>query len=571
MMEKNMQNSLIQKERFLHLKTPLALNELVLTHVTVQERISSYFSITLNILSADTHIEPERLINNPVTIAINSYHDKAPRYFHGLIRTFTTGPLDHGHRFYYATAMPWLGQLNYTNDYRIFQNKTVIDITKEIFTEFNLHNYDFSLLTQSYKKRDYCVQYAETTSHFLERIWSEEGIFYFFKHEKDKHTLILGDKSFILKKCVGDSVQFSAGSNKGHCITQWNRSHQFYSGKIEQNDFNYESPEAQLLTTQTGNAKLSAAQVFSLYHYPGGHQTHSDGKKMAQYHFEEQEARHDVAYGQSNYSEFMTGGVFTFSNPPSTSDADDYVISAVVHNAIDQSYLNTGAQSYSNEFECIPVKNSFRPTVSSKPRIYGPQTAMVVGPIEEEIYSDSYGRVKVQFHWDRTGKKDDNSSYWIRVAQLFAGQQWGALFLPRIGQEVIVQFLDGDPDKPVIIGTVYNASNLPPYDLPAQQTRSGIRTCSSKNGSKTECNELYFEDKCGNEEIYLHAQRDFNRIVEANETVFITKGNHKMCVQAGKSILEAKQEIELKVGNNSIRIDQTAIYINGQQVKINQA
>lgn len=183
-MEKNMPDSLAKIERFLYLTTPLELNKLVLTHITVQERISNYFSITLNMLSADTHIEPERLINNPVTIKIHSYHDKAPRYFHGLIRTFTAGPLDHGHRFYYATAMPWLGQLNYTNDYRIFQNKTVIDITKQIFTEFNLPNYDFSLLTQSYKKRDYCVQYAETTSHFLERIWSEEGIFLFLQTRK---------------------------------------------------------------------------------------------------------------------------------------------------------------------------------------------------------------------------------------------------------------------------------------------------------------------------------------------------------------------------------------------------
>lgn len=159
-----------------------------------------------------------------------------------------------------------------------------------------------------------------------------------------------------MKKCIDDSVQFSAGSNKGHCLTQWQRSHQFYSGKVEQNDFNYESPETQLLTTQTGNAKLSAAQVFSLYHYPGGHQTHHEGKKMAQHQFEEQEARHDVAYGQSNYSEFMTGGVFTFSNPPIVSDADDYVITAVVHSATDQSYLSTGGQFYNNEFECIPLK-----------------------------------------------------------------------------------------------------------------------------------------------------------------------------------------------------------------------
>lgn len=163
--------------------------------------------------------------------------------------------------------------------------------------------------------------------------------------------------------------------------------------------------------------------------------------------------------------------------------------------------------------------------ILNKPRIYGPQTAIVVGSDGAEIYSDGYGRVKVQFHWDRKGKKDDNSSCWVRVAQLFAGQQWGALFLPRIGQEVIVQFLDGDPDKPVIMGAVYNAGNLPPYDLPAQQTRSGIRTRSSKNGNRIECNELYFEDKGGHEEIYLHAQKDFNRVVEANETVFNTKGS----------------------------------------------
>lgn len=265
----------------------------------------------------------------------------------------------------------------------------------------------------------------------------------------------------------------------------------------------------------------------------------------------------------SNYSSFASGGKFTLSGSPIANTDGTYNIIVVKHLARDYSHLGSSkssSQLYENTFYCLPSTVNYQvPNKYRKPLVNGAQTALVVGPKGEELYTDKYGRVFVQFHWDRKGKKDDQSSCWIRVAQLIAGKNWGTLFMPRIGQEVVVHFIDGDPDRPLIIGSVYNNDNLPPYQLPFEQTKSGIKTRSTKGGGASNANELRFEDKMGQEEIFIQAQKDFNQTIKNNLSVQV--GN--------QSTLQAQQSIELKVGNNSLLINTQGIFINGEKVNIN--
>jgi len=590
-----------QTGRFLNLETSLTPNTLLLTNLTAKESVSSFFDITLNMISNDTNIDPQKLIHKPVTIQINASNSEPPRYFNGIVRTFSGGRIEHGHRFYFAKLIPWLGLLNFTNDYRIFQHKTVMEITKQIFTDFNFHDFDTSALTQTYKKRDYCVQYNETTSHFLERIWAESGIFYFFTHQNNKHQLVLADNASTLKKCVDGSVVFDDSGHKTHHLNQWSRQQQLYSGKSEKNDYNFETPDTHLNTPQSGTAKLAATQKYGLYHYPAGHMLNTDGKTIAQHHFEAQEAKYDIAQGEGNYANFATGGKFNFSEPAIANDTGDYIITQMIHTAGDESYLKNGTQFYHNTFSCIPAKTPIRTTPNKKPIITGSQSAMVVGPASEEIHTDNYGRVKIQFHWDRRGEKDEHSSCWVRVAQMWAGNKWGTLFLPRIGQEVIVHFLDGDPDRPVVIGALYNANNMPPYELPYKKTQSGIKTKSTKGSGSNNYNELRFEDKLGQEEIYLQAEKDYKRLVkndeivnvknnktetigndktttiqnncketiEKNKTVVI-KGNHLMNVPMGKCVIQASELIELNCGSSSLQITPIGVYIKSANFEVDK-
>lgn len=598
-----------QSGRFLNLETSLAPNTLLLTSFTAKENISNLFDITLNMISNDTNIDSQKLIHKPATIKINASNSEPPRYFNGIVKAFTGGRIEHGHRFYYAKLIPWLGLLNFTNDYRIFQHKTVIEITKQIFTDFNFHDFDTSALTQAYKKRDYCVQYNETTSHFLERIWAESGIFYFFTHQNNKHLLVLADNSSTLKNCVTDSVVFDDSGHKSHCLSQWSRQQQFYSGKSEKNDYNFETPDTHLHSPQSATAKLSATQKYSLYHYPAGHMFNSDGKTIAQHHFEAQEVKYDTAQGEGNYANFATGGKFNFAEPALASDAGDYIITQMIHTAGDESYLKDGAQFYHNLFACIPAKTPIRTTRNKKPIITGSQSAIVVGPTGEEIHTDNYGRIKVQFHWDRKGEKNEHSSCWVRVAQMWAGNKWGTLFLPRIGQEVIVHFLDGDPDRPVVIGALYNANNMPPYDLPYEKTQSGIKTKSTKDASSNNYNELRFEDKIGKEEIHIQAEKDYTRLVKHDETAevkhdktetvgndkiitvnndqtitiqnnctetigknktVIIKGNHTMTIPMGTCVIQASELIELNCGPTSLLITPMGVYIKSANFEVDK-
>ncbi len=542
--------SLSQTDKFLQLTTPLGENILYLLEFSGIEEISNPFHLTLHMLSAKTDISADQIIGKPVSIQINTKQNTQTRYFHGIVTSMQAEQINEGMRYYTAHAKPWLSLLAYSTDCRIFQNKSVIEIIEIIFHEQGFTDYQKNL-SKTYPKKDYCVQYQESLLNFMQRLLAEEGIFYYFEHEKNKHLLILSDKNIAFKNCMPDETV--------NHLSHWNRHYSLYSGNHTQTDYNFKTPDEKLTTQQQTKPLLAAAEKFSLFNYPGDYEAIESGKHLTQQQFEAEEARHDIAEGTGHYINFSAGKKFTLSNAPSAADEGDYILTLVTHYAKDSSYLGINASSsakpeiYHNAFNCIPYKIKYVPMRKTlKPLIHGIQTAVVVGPAGEELYTDHYGRVRVQFHWDRKGKKDDASSCWVRVMQSWAGKNWGALFIPRIGQEVAVQFLDGNPDKPFIIGSVYNATHLPPYQLPIEQTQSGIRTSSS--------NELFFEDRTGQEKIAIQAQKDFEQKIKNNLAIDIDN----------LGTIEAKNSFSIKVSGNSILINTKGIFINGKKININQ-
>jgi type VI secretion system secreted protein VgrG len=418
--------------------------------------------------------------------------------------------------------VPWLWFLTRTSDCRIFQNKTVPDIIEKIFSDLKFKDYQLRLYG-NFAPRDYCVQYRETDFNFVSRLMEEEGIYYFFKHEQNKHTLVLANDPAAHEACPGQNTaryDFRGGAVAYEdVITEWHHEEEFRTGAWAQTDYNFETPSTSLAVTVNGN------NPYEIYEYPGEYRVRGDGDRLARVRLQEQTARTSVSQGASGCRHFTSGFQFTLQDHYRKDLNTPYLLTAVRHAATQGSYEAGGTSeelSYRNSFECMPFSIPYRPQrVTPQPFVQGCQTAVVVGPGGEEIYTDKYGRVKVQFHWDREGKKNENSSCWIRVSHPWAGQGWGAISIPRIGQEVIVDFLEGDPDQPIITGRVYNAAQMPPYDLPANRTQSGTKSRSSLGGGPANFNEIRLEDKMGSEQLFIHAEKNQDIEVEKDETHWV--------------------------------------------------
>lgn len=553
-----------QKHRRLNLTTPLGADALVLTSFSGREEMSRPFSFRLNMLSDKESIAAKDIVGKTVTFSVDMGGDD-PRYFNGVVSRFVAGRQDEGGmRTYFADVVPWIWFLGRTTDCRMFQNKDVKDIVKKIFDDLGFSDYSLKL-NGSYAKREYCVQYRETDLNFVARLLEEEGIFYFFTHEDGKHTLNLADAKSAYKSCKEAKVEYREGSFVANHIARWEHHYEYRSGKWAQTDYNFETPKTSLMTNTNSVVSLPDNSKFELYDYPGRYAKKGDGTSLTKVRMEEEEAAYDVVRGESTCVTFTPGGKFTLSKHYCASEqGKGYAITAIEHEAKEVSMGDgAGGDYYTNSFTCIPDAVVYRPVRQTpRPIVGGPQTAVVVGPKGEEIYTDKYGRIKVQFFWDREGKNDENSSCWIRVAENWAGKNWGIVFNPRIGQEVIVDFLEGDPDRPIITGRVYNAEQMPPYDLPANQTQSVIKTRSSKGGSTDNFNELRFEDKKGSEDIFFHAELDFHREVERDDdlkvgrhqTVLI-QNNRTETIKEGKeklTIEKGDREETLKDGNETI-------------------
>ena len=565
-----------QENRLLAIDSPLGKDVLLLTGFSGREEMSRLFAYHLDLLSEQDKIAAKDIVGKPVGWCVQHYHDE-PRWFHGHVQRFCAGGQQtQGLRAYRAEVVPWFWFLTRTANCRIFQNKTVKQIIEQVFGDFGFSDFDTGGMGRTYVKREYCVQYRETAFNFLARLMEEEGIFYFFRHEQGKHTLVLADQKSAYKNCAQSQVSYSAGTLVQAHVDAWEHQYEFQSGKWAQTDYNFETPSTNLLTSTGTLLKLPDAPKYEKFDYPGLYRVKGDGEAFTKIRMEEEEAAYDVVAGSSQCCTFTVGGKFTLENHECESENSSYVLTAVEHSASDPGVEGGGGKAtYGNRFACIPAATLYRPArLTPRPIVQGPQTAVVVGTKGEEIYIDKYGRVKVQFFWDREGKKDENSSCWIRVAENWAGKQWGIVFHPRIGQEVVVDFLEGDPDRPLITGRVYNAELMPPYELPKNQTQSGVKTRSSKGGGTDDFNELRFEDKKDSEDIYFHAQKDFHRVVENDDdlkvghdqtitvkndrTEEVTEGNEKVTIKKGNRdvIVETgNDKHQVKTGNRDVVVD----------------
>lgn len=499
-----------------------------------EERISGLFRYDLELESDDGAVDFSKVVGKPGVVTL-TFPESGKRHFHGIVTRIRQGPTDPGRTRYLAELRPWLWLLTQSSECRIFQDMSVPEILEKVFQGAGQNDFKKSL-KGTYAKREYCVQYRETAFEFVSRLMEEEGIFYFFEHADSAHKLVLADDASAHADCPTlNTVRYRLSSTTNQemdvvweCQVEKNLTSDAYA----LDDFSFETPSTDL-EAKAGSGKLAR------YDYPGGFTKKADGEKLAKVRLAAHEGMQDLMGGLAFSPSFCAGYKFTLSGHPRADFNKAYTLRAVEHEVTQDVYRNT--------FVALPSDVVFRPPrATPKPVIPGTQTALVVGKSGEEIWTDKYGRVKVQFHWDRAGKSDEKSSCWIRVAQGWAGKNWGTMFLPRVGQEVVVSFLEGDPDRPLVTGSVYNAEQTVPYLLPANQTQSTLKSNSSKGGQGF--NEIRFEDKKDSEEIFVHAQKDMKTevlndsslTVTKNLTLTVSEGDETHKVEKGKRTLSVK-------------------------------
>jgi type VI secretion system secreted protein VgrG len=484
--------------------------------------------------------------------------DGGQRYWNGFISRFSQGAQDRRLTAYRAQMVPWLWFLTRTADCRIFQNQKVPDIIQKIFSDLKFHDFDLRLYG-NYTPRDYCVQYRETDFNFVSRLMEEEGICYYFEHQDGKHVLILADDSTAHKPCPNQPTARCGFYGQGatyteDLVTDWHHQEEFRPGAWAQTDYNFETPSTSLAVTVNGK------NPYEIYEFPGEHRVRSEGDRLARIRLQEQTAPCLVSQGESMCRHFCSGFQFNLEDHYRSDLNQAYLLTTVRHTATVGGNYQVGADggqesTYRNSFDCIPFSTPFRPPrVTPVPFVQGCQTAVVVGPAGEEIYTDKHGRVKVQFHWDREGKKNENSSCWIRVSHPWAGQGYGAVSIPRIGQEVIVDFLEGDPDQPIIVGRVYNAEQMPPTGLPKAGMVSGIKSNSTPGGGGF--NQMTMDDTKGKEKVTIHAQYDMDTTVQHDDTQTVVSGDRTITVKAGKhtETIKGDTAITIQTGNHSLAV-----------------
>jgi type VI secretion system secreted protein VgrG len=549
-----------QDNRFLSIETPLGANKLLLSSFTGREGISQLFNLRLDLFSEDGNINFDQIVGRKVTVGLKLADNETQRYFNGYVGRFAQLPNEGRLAHYHAEMVPWLWFLTRTTDCVIFQNQTIPEIIQQVFKKYGFSDYELQL-RGNYQPWEYCVQYRETACNFVMRLMEQEGIFFFFKHEKGKHTLVMADSPAAHKPCPEQSqarYELSTGSGfigEEDLISSWQMEHELRAGKYALNDYYFETPSSSLLSTIEGKVDQGSNKKYELYDYPGEYERRSEGDAWVRLRIEEEEAAHVVINGSGNCRSFVTGFRFDLKEHRRKDQNGAYVLTSITHTAHEGGNYpgSLGKEaSYSNLFTCIPHAVIFRPLrITPRPLMQGCQTATVVGPAGEEIHTDNYGRVKVQFHWDRLGKRDENSSCWVRVSHPWAGKGWGAISIPRIGQEVIIDFLEGDPDQPIIVGRVYNAEQMPPWGLPGGKVVSGIKSNSTKGGSGY--NEMSFDDTKGTELITIHGQYDRDTTIEHDERIKV--GNDKSeLVGHNETISIINDRVETVGGNETLSV-----------------
>lgn len=523
-----------QKHRELAIETTLGEDVLLLISLSGTEQLGRLFEYKLELASEDYQIGPESIIGENVSIRLNLSNGEA-RYFNGFVSHFTQLTSSGQLARYRATVVPWFWFLTRMADCRIFQEKTVPEIIEEIFRERGFTDYD-KRLSCEYRKWEYCVQYRETDFNFISRLMEQEGIYYYFEHENGKHSLVMADSPSAHKVYSEFEKLIYHPSDKGptteESISDWFVETHLQPGSYAINDFSFQNPQETLIAKAKASDSAEqgdAEEKYKIYDYPGDYTDYKDGTEYAKKRIEELQAQYQVAIAKSDSRGICTGYLFELSNHPIADQNHKHLITSANFTIQGDDIFSAGAAgsecTFSCRFTAIKSPKAFRSKrITTKPTISGPQTAFVVGPAGEEICTDKFGRVKVKFHWDRYSNADENSSCWIRVAQVWAGKKWGAMYIPRIGQEVIVEFLEGNPDRPIITGRVYNAKAMPPYDLPGKNTISTIKSNSSKGGEGF--NEIRFEDKKGEEQIFIHAEKNLDIRVKNDRFETVSSDRH---------------------------------------------
>ncbi|MBD9062717.1 MAG: type VI secretion system tip protein VgrG [Enterobacter cloacae] len=546
----------------------LPVEGLLFWKLSGREAMSESFALTLTLLGTDARIDRSKLLGQPVTVTIPTQNLLTPRYINGKVTRVAVSAVElTGTRYavYQLTVEPDLWPMKRDRNLRIFQGQTVPQIVKTLLGEHQVNVED--KLTGSYRVWDYCVQYQESSLDFISRLMELEGIAYYFSHEADKHTLVLTDAATQHQPFSGYEVipyhqTPSGGSTDEEGISQWALEDSVTPGIYSLDDYDFRKPNAWLFQTQQNPASPKPGSI-DVYDWPGRFVETGHAEFYARIRQERWQVEHQQIQATATAAGIAPGHTFTLTNAPFFSDNGDYLVTAAGYHLEENRYASgEGETIHRIDFTVIPASVSFRPAQSTAwPRTYGPQTAKVVGPQGESIWTDKYGRVKVKFHWDRLAKGDDTSSCWVRVSSAWAGQGYGGVQIPRVGDEVVVDFINGDPDRPIITGRVYNDASMPPWALPAAATQMGFMS-RTKDGSVDNANALRFEDKAGAEQVWIQAERNMDTSIKNDETHSVggershyvkknelhrVEANQIQAVKGGTEILTGKGKLDAAV------------------------
>ncbi|PYT16346.1 MAG: type VI secretion system tip protein VgrG [Acidobacteria bacterium] len=550
-----------EADRYLYLTTPLGEDKLLLAGFSGSEGLSRLFTFHLDLRAANsTTIDFEKLIGQKVSFGIQGAESsQEPRHFHGIVIELSQNERGSGFTDYHMTVVPEVWKFTQKFRSRIFQHMTVPDILKKVFDGPAKVTYQ---IQGEFHEREYCTQYQESDFAFASRLMEEEGIYYFFKFTRGAHELVLANTPESHPDIPGESrliyEVIEGGTRDEERISQWQKAQMWGPGKYTIWDHHFElahkhldADQTVIDTVQVGRVqhklKLGGNDDLEIYENPGRYaqrfdaidkgggerpselqRIFEDNKRTVKLRMQQTEMPMLSIHGSSNCRQMAAGHKFTLQRHHNADG--QYVFVEVSHHASEGAFRSGDEDQgdtshYGNTFMCLPYSLPFRPPrATRRPLIGGPQTAVVVGPSGEEIFTDKYGRVKVHFHWDRENDYNADASCWLRVATMWAGKQWGSVFIPRVGHEVIVAFIEGDPDRPIVIGSVYNADTMPPYELPANKTRSGIKSNSSKGSGGF--NEIRFEDKKGSEQIFIHGEKDQDIRIENDCREWVGQDRH---------------------------------------------
>jgi len=561
--------------------TSLLGDKLLFYSMTGREALGRLFNYEVDLLSDDDSVGLSELLGQPATVVLERT-DGTVREFNGFVTHFALVGQHGNFARYRATLRPWLWFLSQTRNCRIFQGKTVPDVVKEIFREHGFSDFEESFSNEAYRTWEYLVQYRESDLNFISRILEQEGIHYFFKHTDGKHIMVLADSNNAHTNSPGyESVPYfpplGRERREEEHLDTLTTARQIRPGKIMSRDWKFKTPE--ILKANVGSPLESAHAEYELYDYPGEFTNQDEADAQVRLRLEEHQVEFETVQGGGPVRGLMAGSRFAVTQFPRDDQNREYIILSASYEIRVSEYESNAPSDrepiFRFQFAAIDAKHPYRvPRLTRKPIVEGPQTATVVGPDKADIYTDEWGRVKVKFHWDRKEESNQDSSCWIRVSQVWAGQNWGAMHIPRLGQEVIVDFLEGDPDRPIITGRVYNQQQYPPYPLPDNATQSGIKsrsTAGSSDGGATDSNfnEIRFEDKKGSEELYLQAEKNMTTLVKNNQTTTV-QANRSAGITASDSVSVGGDRSLSVTGARTVTVTKsnTETYKDTREVKV---